>query len=379
MIQPDRPSMGPRFRQGQSQPHPNVFPTTLVIIVVVSTVLSFCCSLLEAVLLTTSPAHVEKLAKEGRTSGRLLKSLKDRLGQPLGAILTMNTIANTVGGTASGAAAAEWAEANQLPGETTVAIVAAIITVLILIAGEVVPKTIGATYWRVLAAPAAFVLRGMVILLYPAVFLLEYITRVFAPAGQENIVTRDDMLMISEMGRQSGAIAHRETEVIANLLRLNLMRTRDVLTPRVDVMMLQKDMTADEVVKKHGQLRYSRMPVFGKNADHIIGVVLRAQILEACLAGQGGTRIEKLKGPIHVVPESKPLGSLLDEFVKRHEHMFLVVNEYGGVEGIVTLEDVIETLLGVDINDEMDSIERMRQIAIARMEEQKRAAKRPGR
>lgn len=356
-----------------------MFPTTLVIIAVVSVVGSFSCSLLEAILLSTQPSHVEILVKRGARSGALLKQLKDRPGRALSAILLVNTLAATAGGTASGAAAAAWAERVGFSPEQVLAVVAGVLSVGVLVIGEITPKVIAANHWRTLAAPAAYAIRGLVILLWPAVVVLDWVTRRISGEGDQPAVTRDDMLVMSEMGRQSGAIAHRETEVIANLLRLNLMRTRDVLTPRVDVMMLQKDMTADEVVKKHGPLRYSRMPVFGKNADNIIGVVLRAQILEACLAGQGGTRIEKLKGPIHVVPESKPLGSLLDEFVKRHEHMFLVVNEYGGVEGIVTLEDVIETLLGVDINDEMDSIERVRQIAIARMEEQKRAAKRPAR
>lgn len=354
-----------------------VIPTTLIIVVAISVVVSFSCSLLEAVLLSVSPSHVEVLVKKGRASGRVLKALRDRPGQPLAAILTMNTIANTVGGTASGAAAASWAEEMGFGAERTVAIVAAVITVLLLVCGEVIPKTIGATSWRFLAAPAGFTIRGLVVLLYPVVMSLEFIARRFAPAGSGSAITREDMLVMSEMGRASGAIAHRETEVIANLLRLNLMRARDVLTPRVDVLALQKDMTAAEVVKKHPSLRHSRLPLYGRNPDNVVGLVLRARILEACLAGQGATRLDALKSPIHVVPESKPLGGLLDEFVKRHEHMFLVVNEYGGTEGIVTLEDVIEALLGVDINDEMDSIERMRQIAIARMEEQKRAARKP--
>ncbi|HVZ94851.1 MAG TPA: hemolysin family protein [Phycisphaerales bacterium] len=353
-----------------------MFPTTLFIILIVSVLVSLTCSTIEAVLLSISPAHIEGMVKQGSKAGRMLKGMRAHLGRPLAAILAMNTIANTVGGTASGAATSEWAARAGLPNESTIAVVAGIFTVLILIFGEVIPKTIGATYTRALAAPTAYILHVLIIVLYPLVLALDLIARVFARGKHAAAVTRDDMLVMSEMGRRSGSIAHRETEVIANLLRLNLIRTRDVLTPRVEVFVLQKDMTAAEVVTKHPSLRHSRIPLYGKNPDNIVGIVLRSQILEACLRGEGSVRLDRLKSSIHVVPEFKSLASLLDEFIKRHEHMFLVVNEYGGTEGIVTLEDVIEALLGVEINDEMDSVERMRQMAITRLREQKRPAAR---
>lgn len=352
---------------------PNVFPTALTIIVVLAVLVSFTCSLLEALLLSTPMSHAEALAKQGRAEGIVLRRLKQRPGRALSAILLINTVAGTLGGTLAGAASAAWALRAGLPDEQVLAVVAFVLGTGILIVGEIMPKVIAAGHWRRLGGPAAYATTGLVWILYPAVVVLDWFIHRVSGVGVDPGVTRDDMLAMSEMGRQSGAIATHETEVIANLLRLNLIRTRDVLTPRVDVFALQKEMTAQDVVTQHSPLRYSRMPVYGRNQDNIVGLVLRASILEACLAGRGATTLGELMTSIHVVPESKSLASLLDEFVKRHEHMFLVVNEYGGTEGIVTLEDVIESLLGVEINDEMDRIERMRELAITRLTQQKRA------
>ncbi len=345
---------------------------TLVIIFLGAVVVSFVCSLTEAVLLSTPHSFVESLASHGRRSGRALQELKRRIDRPLIVILTLNTIANMFGSAGVGAESAAIAKRAGLASGPWVAASAAALTVAILVGCEIIPKTLGAIYWKSLAPAIAPGLLLLVRALSPLVWALEVFPRLLARRDAPMEVSRDEVMALTEMGRKTGAIPDRESQTIANLLRLNLMRVRDAMTPRVDVFALPKERTAEDVARSFKPIRYSRIPVYDGSIDEIVGVVHKTRILEACINGQGAMRLEEIGEPLHVVPETKSIASLLDEFTRRHEHMFMVVNEYGGFEGVVTLEDAFEALLGVDIDDEMDRIEKLRTLALERLARQKR-------
>lgn len=340
---------------------------TLVTYFVLALAMSFLCSLLEAVLLSISPSFVQLAIKQGRPAGKTLHALKQRVDRPLIAILTLNTLANMFGSAGVGAEAARMAAAAGRDETLPVALAAGLLTACILVFSEIIPKSLGATYWRSLAMPAATLIHGMVWLLTPVVRVLEFIPRLITGRNSQSHVTRDEVLILTEMGRKMGSIPSREGEVIANLLRLNLLRVRDVMTPRVELLALQKDRTAGEVVETMTPIRYSRIPVYDQTSDQVVGIVLRHQILEACLTQNRDATLDSLKASVHYVPESASIASVLDEFIRRHEHLFMVVNEYGGTEGVISLEDVIETILGVEIADEMDGIERLRKVALDRI------------
>lgn len=352
--------------------------TTLVVIFVLTVLISFSSSLLEAVLLSVTPSHIEVMVKQGRPSGRLLRELKTRVDRPLIAILTLNTLVNMFGSAAIGAESAQLAEDAGADGGLWVAVGATAISFAILVFAEIIPKTLGAVFWKQLAGPSAPVIKLLVVVLTPAVLLLEFLPKLISKKGQASHITRDELAILTEMGSQTGAIPAQESRAIANLLRLNLMRVKDVMTPRVDVFALANTLTCAEAVSQHDPIRFSRIPVYDETIDRVTGIVMRVQLLDACLKGMGATRLEDLKLPMFIVPETKSVASMLEAFVKRHEHMALVVNEYGGTEGVITLEDVIETLLGVEIADEMDNIEKLRRLAIQRMEAQRRVAKKAG-
>jgi len=319
---------------------------------------SFLCSLLEAVLLSVSHAHIALMIKNGRKSGRVLKRMKEEIDHPLAAILTLNTVANTVG------AAGVGAQTYHLFGSKWVAVSSAALTILILVCSEIIPKTVGAAHWRKLAPGAAYILSGLIVVLYPAVRVLESISGFVAGESDSGHVSREEMMALAEVGVDEGILQRKEASIIRNLLLLREIYTKDIMTPRAVVLAFQKDRTVKEVVREHAPINFSRIPVFGESRDDVRGVVFRNELLEAFYTGKGSERIEKFMKPLHAVPETKTIAALLDEFIGRREHMFLVVDEYGGTAGIVTLEDAIETLLGVEIVDELDSVEDMRAFAL---------------
>ena len=321
-------------------------------------VISFICSLLESVILSVSHAHIALLIKNGHKSGRMLKEMKKNINHPLAAILTVNTIANVVG------AAGVGAQAFVLFGSEWVAVVSGILTVLILVCSEIIPKTLGAVYWKNLASKAVYILKGLIITTYPIVIILEAISRFIARKSYQDNITREEIKVLAEIGGKEGILLEKEARIIENLLLLNEIRTGDILTPRAVLVAFQKDQTVEEVIQNHPQMRFSRIPVYDSDLDDIIGIVLSKVLLESYYSGGAQKKLEKLVNPIFAVPESKPIADMLDEFISRREHIFLVIDEYGGTAGIVTLEDAVETLLGVEIVDEFDTVDDMRKFAI---------------
>lgn len=339
----------------------------LLLYFLLAVLLSFLCSILEAVLLSISHAHIELLISDGQRSGRILRNLKNRVDRPLAAILTVNTVANTVG------AAGVGAQALVVFGSKWVALASGLLTFAILVFSEVIPKTLGAAHWKRLAPFSAYAITALIYICYPVVLLLRAVSRLVAgKSGGQARITRRELSALAGIGADEGTLMGKEKRVIQNLLRLKYIRAGDVMTPRSVMTALPKDLTVTQALEQAEKLKFSRIPIYEENMDRVTGLVLRFRIFEAQSAGKGQQTMEQLAQPIHAVPESKSIAGTLDEFIKRREHLFLVVDEYGGTEGIVTLEDAIETLLGVEIVDEFDSVADMRQYALECWEKKKR-------
>ncbi|MFH1136054.1 MAG: hemolysin family protein [Pseudomonadota bacterium] len=330
-------------------------------------VISFVCSLMEAVLLSLNHAHIALLIEQGRPSGKILERYKEKINLPLSAILTLNTVANTVG------AAGVGAQAQEVFGSHMVAAASALLTLIILVFSEFIPKTLGAVYWKQLGPLVAHGIRVLIILTYPLVFLFQILGRLVAGKGRRFKVSREEIIMTADLGQAEGSLEERERKVIKNLLRLRSVYVYEIMTPRSVLFALPKTMTVGEVLVKTPNIQFSRIPVFGENLDDIVGLVFRFQINRAFSQGVAGKTLAELAHPIKVVPESKTAADVLDEFITSREHLFLVVDEYGGTSGIITLEDAIETLLGVEIVDELDTVEDMQKYALERWRTRKKS------
>jgi len=334
----------------------------LAAILVVS--VSFTSSILESTLLSVTHAHVEVLKKRKPKAGLILSDLKANIDRPITAVLTLNTIANTMGSTIIGALVL------KLYGDTYVGVSSAILTLVILIFAEIIPKTIGARYWKTLAPFAAYTIQFLIVLVYPFVYASTHISNIIG-VQRTSRITREEMLASVEMGETEGVLQKKETLVIKNLLKLNSIFVKDVMTPRSVLMVLQKDQTIQEVMSEFKSVPFSRIPVYDKDLDNIVGMVFRYEFLERYGKDQYNVKLEEFMHPIHTIHQNTSIALSLDEFIKRREHMFLAIDDYGSTMGIVTMEDAIETLLGVEIMDETDDIEDMRKLALERWEKRK--------
>ncbi len=334
--------------------------TTLILYVFVSTAVYFMCSLLESVLLSTTHAHIALMIKKGYRSGAVLARLKRSINRPLAAILVFNTIAGTVGAMGVGA------ETYKLFGSEWIALSSGVLTITTLVVSELLPKTIGAAYWKKLAPVAAYAISGLIFAVYPLVLILEWVPRLVSRDAPSKHITREEIIVQAEMGLAEKVLSPMEARIIENLMLLNEIRTEDILTPRSVITAIQKDLTVAEAMESIPTPRFTRIPVYNNGLDDVMGLVLYDRLREAYQTGRRDVAVASLMGPIYAVPASKPIADLLDEFIARREHLFEVVDEYGGTAGIVTLEDALETLLGVEIVDEFDSVDDMRAFAVER-------------
>lgn len=329
------------------------------------TCVSFLCSLLESVILSVTPVYIAVKSKESGKTGLRLQTLKSQIDRPLAAILTINTIANTLG------AAGVGAQIAALYGNYYVAIASGVLTLIILIFSEIIPKTLGTVYWKKLAPFSAFAIFTLIKLFYPFVILSEKISSLLGGDSLHK-VTREEMIMTAEIGADEGTLKRKESLIIRNLLMLDKIEISDIMTPRSVVFGLEKNITIGKVFKDHKIIRFSRIPVFNETMDNIEGFLLRYKIMEAYSQDLDDLTLDKFMKPVHIVPENASVSACLDQFIKRKEHMFIVIDEYGITNGIITLEDAVETLLGVEIVDEFDSVEDMRKYARELWEERKR-------
>ena len=345
-------------------------PSLLITFLAGAIVFSFLCSLWEAVLLSTSPTYVNVESERGNTLGRQLKEYKENIDRPLAAILTLNTIAHTVGAIGVGSqATAIWADTNPL---MTALVIPVAMTAAILIASELVPKTLGATYWRPLAPFTVYCLRVVVTALAPLVWLSQLITRSIRKEGQDDVLSRGDFKVLTRISAKEGVINQSESTIIENLLAFDSVRAKDIMTPRTVVTAVPVDQTVGEFSAADEVLRFSRIPLYrNENKDDVIGFVLKDEVLAAMLDGRSAQRLEDFRRDVLTVSETSNLPQLFARLVGERMHIALVIDDYGGMAGIVTVEDVVETLLGMEIVDETDGAADMQ--VLARRNWQRRA------
>jgi CBS domain containing-hemolysin-like protein len=339
--------------------------TLLLVYATVSIFFSFLCSILEAVLLSVTPTFINVKKNEGLAYAETLEGLKKDVDKPLIAILTLNTIAHTVGAILVGVQAEQLPYKIEFLGFNIVGVVSAIMTLLILIVSEIIPKTIGASYWKELAN---FTSKALIALMFPLkwtgiLWILQLTTKLIGDKGHGSVLSREDFTAMTDIAEQEGVFQESESKVIRNLLNFKEVLVRDIMTPRTVLKSADEEQTIQGFFDEHPMLRFSRIPIYEGNPDNITGYFLKDQLLEAIIKGNGEQPLKEIKRTILVTKRDLPIPSLFEQLIDQREHIALVVDEYGSVSGLVTQEDMIETLLGLEIMDESDNIEDLQLLA----------------
>lgn len=329
----------------------------LIVYILVALGFSFFCSIAEAVLLSVTAPYIVLLESQNKTSALQLRRLKDDINKPLAAILTLNTIAHTIGAAGAGA------QATKLFGSASLGIASAILTLLILVFSEIIPKTLGAHYWRQLAPVTAYALRLLVWVLYPFVKLTELLTRSLTEGPTLRGVNRKELIALAELSGREGALADQESLIVQNLLRLRETPAKAAMTPRTVVFSIPQSLTVGDYFARYEAKPFSRIPVYHRDVENVIGFVLRSDLLLAHTRGQTDRPVADFARQVPQILERIDLSNVFDRFLKERVHIMLVMDEYGGFSGILTLEDVLETLLGLEIVDEFDTTEDMQILA----------------
>lgn len=298
-------------------------------------------------------------------AGRLLTTAKQRLDESLSSILILNTFAHTMG------AAGVGSQAILIYGEKWETLIAVLLTLAILYFSEIIPKTLGATYWQNLAIPAAFLIKWLVKLVYPLVWISTRLTKLFRK-NRRNEITREEIIALASLGHKYGSLVEQENVYLSNVLRLREIRTEQILTPRSVVHMFEQSISVTDALNDPRTREFTRMPIYNDTPDQITGKVIKHDLFEAERSGNGDKPISDYAKEIDRVSEKLPVQQLLDLFIKHRAHLFLVEDEFGQTAGIVTLEDAIETLLGREIVDESDTIEDMQELAKTKYRERLR-------
>ncbi len=318
---------------------------------------SFLCSVMEAVLLSVTPSFAAKTEKHNPSLGGHLRKLKADIDRPLAAILSLNTIAHTVGAAGAGA------QAVAVFGEAWVGVISGVLTFLILVISEIIPKTLGAVYWRQLTPAVVRLLAPTTLLMWPLVKMSQGLTRVLARGGKQVAVSREELTALADLGAEEGVVREQESRIVRNLFRLEKVKVRDIMTPRTVLFALPAEQTVGEALAAHPEIRFSRIPIYSENLDDVTGFVLKGDVLLRAAEGHGDTPLAELSRPIEAVSSELPLASLFERLMDRRAHVALVLGEYGGTSGVVTLEDLLETLLGLEIVDEADGVQDMQELA----------------
>jgi len=323
---------------------------------------SFMCSIMESVLLSTPPTYLMVKEEEGKIwAGKFLK-LKEDIDRPLSAILSLNTVAHTIG------AAGVGAQATQLWGEEVFGWVSAILTILILVITEIIPKTMGARFSRELSKPSYYIIQGMIFITYPLVWASGIITSLFSKSGDEKTTSREEIAALATIGEEEGLFSESENKIIQNVLSLKSIDVTSIMTPRVVVAVADQDMSLQEFVETELYKSFSRIPVYSGNDENITGYVIRNQ----AYGKEFDSPLKTIARPIIKSPKSTKALALFERLVDQKEHLALIVDEYGGLEGLVTLEDIIESLLGTEIVDETDQVIDMQEYARRKFQSKKK-------
>ncbi len=334
----------------------------LILFFVLSVSVSFLCSILESVLLSVNMSYVSVLEKERPNIGKLLKLHKLNINKSIASILILNTIANTLG------AAAVGAQASKIFGNDAVVYVSIVLTFAILFLSEIIPKTIGAIYWKQLAPLSAQIIRIFIWVTYPIILTTLFVTNKISKGNEDaHSLTKEELLESMLLSEDEGVIDEKESDVIENILNLDNIKVGEVLTPRSVVFALDETMSIKEVIEKEESIfKFSRIPVYKGSIEDVTGIVLTKKIFRQALLDDS-VSIGSIKKDMFSINENVPVSKALDLFISKKEHMFLVMDNYDQTEGIITLEDCVETILGVEIVDESDTTEDMRELAKRKM------------
>ena len=331
--------------------------TLLLFYLFLALVISFICSIIESVLLSTPQSFLLVKQEEGHDWAGKFLVLKNDIDKPLSAILSLNTIAHTIG------AAGVGAQAVKIFGEESFGIVSAILTILILIVTEIIPKTIGAKYSRNLAKISTLTMRGMIFITYPLVVMSAVITKMITKDSQKETASREEIAALASIGATEGVFSNNEHIIIRNLLKLKNIRASKIMTPRVVVAVADERLPLKNFAENKEYHRFSRIPTYTGNDENITGYVLRHSAFEKLVEDQNDLKLKDIKREIVIVSNTIVLFDLWEKLLEEKEHIAIIVDEYGGLDGIVTMEDIIETLLGLEIMDESDAVADMQKYA----------------
>ena len=309
--------------------------------------LSFLCSVLEAVLLSTPMSYISMRENQGSKTATLMKQYKNNVDRPVGAILSLNTIAHTIGSAGVGA------ESIKIFGEQYFGLISAILTLLILVLSEIIPKTIGASYWRSLAMPSTRIIRVLILITYPLVLISELITKVFTPRGNQASMSREEVSAMVDVGTTEGIFRESESKLIKSCIALSGVKARQIMTPSIVVESACQDLTVKDFQAKQSW-SFSRIPVYAGDKDYITGYVLKDAVLKLLSEDQFHVKLSDLKRPILTFREEESVFQIWEKMLEKREHISVIIDEYGGLRGLVTMEDIIETMTGVEIVDEDD-------------------------
>lgn len=326
-----------------------IFMTLLIVYITLALGVSFLCSLLEATLLSLTPAYLASIDSRAPALSKRWLNFKEDVEKPLAAILSLNTIAHTVGAAGAGA------QATALFGEIYFGVISVILTLLILVVSEIIPKTLGARYCKELAPVCGHILTGVQFLMHPLVVLTEIVTRRFLPKTNEPTMTRTDLQSLVEVGNKEGVLDSSETRSISAMMAFKELTVESVMTPRTVVTMLDSSMNIGDILKEKQSLKFSRLPVFHEIRENVTGFVRKDDIFQQAVEQNTELTLKEIQREIPTVPDSKKLSDLLQQMVNQREQIVHVVNEYGDSVGIATMEDLIETMIGMEIVDESDA------------------------
>ena len=337
----------------------------ILFIAVVGT--SFLCSMLESILLSVNLAYISVLEKKKPKVGKLLKKLKENIDESISSILILNTIANTLGATAIGVVAQDVFKSD----DKAILLISILLTFLILFVSEIIPKTIGAVYWKNLAIFAAYMIKFFIFITYPIIKITIFVTKKINKDNDNDTISREELIHTTLLSEEDGVISDMESDIIENTLQLKEVKIKDILTPRSVMYAVNEELTIKELLKDEQTFKFSRIPVYGENIDDIKGLILTKEIFKQSIINDN-IQIKQIMKKIKKINENIPVLKALTKFIQTKEHLLLVTDNYGQTEGVVTLEDCIETLLGLEIVDEFDTVEDMRKLATLKMKQKRK-------
>jgi len=341
--------------------------TDLLLFLIGAMAISFLCSILEATLMSTPISYITLREEEGFKPASRMKLYKQDPSRPIAAILSLNTIANTIG------AAGVGREATMLFGSEWFGVVSAVTTVLILVFSEIIPKTIGTSHWKSLMGFATRTISVLIVVLYPIVICVETLQKLITPKSSETSISREEVGAMADVAEESGELDEDENEIIQNIITIDEIKAEEVMTPRVVAAIAPESMTIKAFYKDKRYLHHSRIPVYADNDEYITGYILRIEALQLMAEDRFDVRLSEIRRDIPAFQEDTSIDVIWDEMLQNKEQIAAIINEYGSFQGILTMEDVIETILGDEIVDERDAVEDMQQLARERWSRRQKA------